>query len=235
MAQRVIPAYKSKKELVYDHLRTAILHGAFQPGERIVIDGLTAQLGVSQIPIREALQQLQAEGFVVMEPHIGPRVASIEASLICEVFQLLESLEVISGRAACQHISESNLQNMERMLRSMDAMCDDLEQWSQANVRLHYSLCDWGETLLVKSLMTNVLDQWDRLRHYYLKDVLVKRIDLSQQDHWALYHALKARDVEQTEHIARQHNQRALADYASYLRSIGQMGERGLNSCQPAK
>ncbi|PIE32602.1 hypothetical protein CSA56_14960 [candidate division KSB3 bacterium] len=223
MTQPKMPRYKSKKELVYAHLRTAILHGAFQPDERIVIDGLASQLGVSQIPIREALQQLQAEGFVVMEPHVGPRVAPIEASLIYEVFQLLESLEVISGRAACQHMSDLQLQEMEGLLRHMDALRDDLEQWSQENVRLHYSLCDWGKTLLVKSLMAKVLDQWDRLRHYYLKDVLVKRIDLSQQDHWALYEALRARDPEQTECVARQHNQRAVADYVDYLRSNGQM------------
>lgn len=226
MAAQPIPGYKSKKELVYDHLRTQILQGAFQPDERIVIDGLAAQLGVSQIPIREALQQLQSEGFVVMEPHVGPRVAPIDPSLISEVFQLLEVLEVISSRAACQHISERELAEMETMLQKMDRLLevsDDPEQWSQENQRFHYSLCDWGGTLLVRSLLSKVLDQWDRLRHHYLRDVLLKRIDLSQRDHWELFEALRARDADQAEQIARRHNQRALADYVEYMQSTDQI------------
>ena len=223
MATPPIPAYKSKKELVYEHLRTEILHGSYEPGARIVIDALAAQLGVSQIPIREALQQLQAEGFVTMEPHVGPRVANIEANLVREVFQLLESLEVISAQAACRKMGEAELKRLENILHHMDILSGDLEEWSRENVRFHYALCDLGGTLLVKSLMTKVLDQWDRLRHYYLKDVLIKRIELSQQDHWALFEALQARDAERVEHIARRHNQRALEDYVRYLKSTGQM------------
>ena len=218
-----ISSFKSKKELVYEYLRTEILQGTYQPGERIVIDGLALQLGVSQIPIREALQQLQAEGFVVMEPHVGPRVAEIKAELICEVFQLLEALEVISCRAACERITEANLKEMERLLQKMDTLEHEVDLWSRENVRLHYSVCDWGETHLVKNLMSNVLDQLDRLQHFYLKDVLVKRIDLSQHDHWELFYALQARDAAKAEDAIRRHNQRALADYVNYLKASGQI------------
>jgi DNA-binding GntR family transcriptional regulator len=218
---RNLSTFKTKKDLVYDHLRSEILRGTFAPGERIVIDGLASQLGVSQIPIREALQQLQAEGFVEMEPHIGPRVTEIHASLICEIFQLLEALEVISGRVACQRMSSVNLDEMEQILRNMDTLSDDLEQWSKENERFHYSICDWAGTGLVKNLMNNVLDQWDRLRHYYLKDVLVYRIDQSQRDHWELFEALRARDVDQVEQISRRHNQRALAAYVEHLKATG--------------
>jgi DNA-binding GntR family transcriptional regulator len=174
-----ITSFKSKKDLVYEHLRTEILRGTFAPGDRIVIDGLAAQLGVSQIPIREALQQLQAEGFVVIEPHIGPRVAEIHVSLICEIFQLLEALEIISSQAACQRMNQTNLDGMETILQRMDALKNDPEQWSQENEHLHSAICDWAGTGLVKNLMGNVLDQWDRLRHYYLRDVFIYGIDQS--------------------------------------------------------
>lgn len=227
MSKQPIPVYKSKKELVYQHLRTQILEGGFTPGERIVIDGLAVQLGVSQIPIREALQQLQSEGFVVMEPHVGPRVAPIEPELVREVFQVLEALEAISAQAACERMNDSQLADLEQRLRVMDGLTEDLEAWSQENVRFHYLLCDLGGTLLIKSLISKVLDQWDRLRHYYLKDVLVKRIDLSQQDHWALYEALRQRNAQQVELIAREHNRRAMADYVAYLETTGQMKEAG--------
>ena len=218
-----ITSFKSKKDLVYEHLRTEILRGTFAPGDRIVIDGLAAQLGVSQIPIREALQQLQAEGFVVMEPHIGPRVAEIHVSLICEVFQLLEALEVISSRTACQRMQSEHFDELEQILRSMDTLCDDADRWSQENERFHDAICEWAGTVLVKNLIDKVLDQWDRLRHHYLKDVFVHRIDQSQHEHWEIFEALRARDADRVEQIVRCHNRRALAAYVEHLKATGQM------------
>jgi len=222
---RPLSAIKSKKEMVYEHLRHEILRGNFAPGERIVIDDVAATLGVSQIPIREALQQLQSEGFVEMALHIGPRVTEIRPELISEIFQLLEALEVISSRAACTCMTPADLCEMERMLRNMDALHDDVEQWSQENEHLHDWICERAGMVLVKNLMDKVLDQWDRLRHHYLKDVFVHRIDLAQQDHWELFYALRDHDSERVEQVMRQHNQRALAAYTGHLKASGQLAE----------
>jgi DNA-binding GntR family transcriptional regulator len=224
MMTRQISAFKSKKELVYEHLRAEILQGTYEPGTRIVIDELASRLGLSQIPIREALQQLQAEGFVVIEPHVGPRVAEIHASLIWEIFQLLEALEVISSRAACFRMKEAELKEMKEILRKMDTLGDNAE-WSQENERLHSSICDWAGTVLVKNLMSKVLDQWDRLRNYYLKDVLIHQVDLAQQEHWELFEALQARDADRAEHVVRQHNRRASVAYVEQLKTTGQLEE----------
>jgi DNA-binding GntR family transcriptional regulator len=213
--------FKSKKELVYDRLRMEILNGSHPPGERLVIDALASELGVSQIPIREALQQLQAEGFIVFESHVGPRVAPIEPDVIWEIFQLLEGLEIISCRAACQRMTDDDIRKMEHMVDEMDAFLDNAEQWSQENRRFHNALCEWGCTTLVKNIMSNILAQWNRVRHYYMKDVFVKRVDLSHKDHRELVQALYDRDVERAEHIVRRHNQRSYSDYVEYLRSTG--------------
>jgi DNA-binding GntR family transcriptional regulator len=138
---------------------------------------------------------------------------------------LLEALEVISSRAACQRMNSANLDELEKILRRMDTLGDDIDQWSLENERFHDSICDWAGTVLVKSLMSKVLDQWDRLRHYYLKDVLGHRIDQSQHEHWELFDALRARDAGRAEQIVRRHNRRALAAYVEHLNATGQMEE----------
>ncbi len=214
--------FKSKKELVYDHLRAEILNGTQPPGKRLVIDSLASELGVSQIPIREALQQLQAEGFVTFTAHVGPSVAPIEPDLIWEIFQLLESLEVISCRAACLRMTDDDIRNLEQMVHTMEDLLDTPERWSEENQRFHHALCEWGRTTLVKGFMINVLAQWDRVRQYYVKDVFSKHLDLSQRDHQELIKALRNRDAEQAEQIVRRHNQRAFSDYAAYLGFTGQ-------------
>src|SRR5258708_32148427 len=98
--------YRSKNELVYQRLRTAIISGEYKPGTRLVIDQLAAELGVSQIPIREAVKQLEADGFVTLEPYSGATITEINASLIFEIFALLANLQVICSRAACHQIRD---------------------------------------------------------------------------------------------------------------------------------
>lgn len=224
MASSITP-FKSKRDLVYDYLRTEILQGTFAPGARIVIDEVASQLGVSQIPIREALQQLQSEGFVSIEPHVGPRVTEIHASHICEIFELLESLEVISSRAACARMDDDAFIAMEAMLRQMDAIVADAEAWSPKNVDLHYFICDQADMHLVKTLISTVLNQWDRLRCYYLNDVFLDHIPAAQREHWELFEALRQRDADLVEQIIRRHNRAALAAYVGHLKVSGQVAE----------
>ena len=96
---RQIQRVPSKNELVCESLRTAIVQGELAPCERLVIDELATRLGVSQIPVREALRQLEADGFVTIQPHIGATVTGIQPGLMTEIFGLLEAMEIILGTA----------------------------------------------------------------------------------------------------------------------------------------
>src|ERR1700674_422115 len=117
-----IGSSRSKRELVIETLRKAILDRELTPGTRLVIDDLAKQLGVSPIPVREALQQLDSDGYVVIEPYLGARVAPIEVESVIEVFSLLETMEVVSSRAACQHMSDADFGVLERILLKMDSL-----------------------------------------------------------------------------------------------------------------
>src|SRR5689334_12445834 len=94
--------FRSKNEIVYQLLRQALVNGDYKPGERLVIDQLAVEMGVSQIPIREAIRQLEADGFVTIEPYAGATVSDLNANFIFEVFALLENIEVICSRTACR-------------------------------------------------------------------------------------------------------------------------------------
>jgi len=206
--------FRSKKDAITDALRQAITKGAFRPGERLVIDELASQFGASAIPVREALQQLQAEGLVTIQPYVGATVTAIEAGLIIEIFELLEALELISGRAACRQMSAADFAQFETLVREMDSLTSDLDAWSEANARLHQFICDCAAMPLVKSTLNRVLDQWSRLRSYYLNDVFAHRVGAAQQEHWQMYHAMKAGDEAQLERIVREHNRAARAAYS---------------------
>jgi DNA-binding GntR family transcriptional regulator len=218
MIMRQIEPVRSKNELVYMSLKAAILQGELEPGSRLVIDELATKLGVSQIPVREALRQLEADGFVSIKPHVGTTVTEIHVSLITEIFGLLEAMEIISGRAACERFSEEDWDRLEQHLRRMDKLVSDPDSWSAANVEFHQMVCERAGTPLVLKMMEKALAHWDRLRSYYhLKDVFAARVQSAHDQHWELFHAMRNCDVAAMEQIVRRHNQAALAAYEEHL------------------
>lgn len=220
---RKIAAFRSKNELVYASLRHAILQSELKPGSRLVIDELAAELGVSQIPVREALRQLEADGFVTFQPYVGATVTEIKASVISEIFNLLEAMEIISGRAACQRMTEADHKELEALLHRMDGLVNNPEQWPQENAHFHQFICDRANTPLVRQMMDKTLQHWDRLRSHYLKNVFSLRIAAAQQEHWKIFEAIRARDPDRLEKIIHDHNQAALSAYLQQLQSAGQI------------
>src|SRR5258708_26181647 len=127
---RRLSAVRSKKDLVIAEIREAILNGELAPGARLVIDDLAEKLGVSSIPVREALQQLHADGYIMFEPFIGARVAEIAAESIVEVFTLLEAMEVTSSRMACRRLRPEERADLETVAAPMDTLTSDPERLS---------------------------------------------------------------------------------------------------------
>lgn len=215
----MLPRYRSKREMIYDFLKREIIRGVYVPGSRFVIDELAARLNVSQIPIREAIQQLEADGFITTEPYTGARITDIDATLIFEVFALLESQETISSRKACVIATEDDLKTLEAMIDEMDGLTDDLEAWSEKNKALHLFICDCARMRLVHKMMQKTFDHWHRLRAHYLKDISTQ--NTAQIEHHQLLEAMRTRDADRVEAVIRAHNRSALQSYISHLESEG--------------
>lgn len=212
-----LTTFTSKKDAVYSSLRAAILRGDFEPGERLVIDTLARGLGVSTIPVREALQLLQADGLIDIRPHVGATVTDIRPDTVYEVFKLLEATEIISGRAACERMSDEEIAELSALVDAMNDLTDDPERWSAENVRLHRFICECSGTRLAGEVMAKALDQWNRIRCYYLDAVFTSRLPRAQKQHRALLKALKKRDADKLERVIQKHNRTALADYQTLL------------------
>lgn len=223
----VTPKFKSKKDVVYEVIKENIIQGVYEPGSRLVIDELVTQLHVSQIPIREAIKQLEADGFVNYETHVGARVADVDARFVTEVFSLLESMEIICSRVACQTMNDDQLSTLTNMVTEMDAMVNDPLVWSERNRALHLFICECADTQLILKMMRKIFDHWARLRRVYLQDVANERVSDAQTEHKLLLEALKRRDPDEVERIIRYHNRGALSTYVHYLESAGFLDATG--------
>src|SRR5476649_2116936 len=88
----------TKQQAIYQHLKERILDGKLPPGQRLIIDDIAEELGLSIIPVREAMQLLQSERLVEIRPHAGATVAAITHKNIEEVFTILEGMEAVTVR-----------------------------------------------------------------------------------------------------------------------------------------
>ena len=94
-----------------DAIRERILRGHYPEGEPLRQDGIGTELGVSRIPVREALRQLEAEGLVTFNPHRGAVVSTLSLKEIRELFELRADIEGDLIRRAVPHMtSESRRQ-----------------------------------------------------------------------------------------------------------------------------
>jgi DNA-binding GntR family transcriptional regulator len=209
--------FRRKSEVAYTWLRDAIIDGTLPGGERLVIDDLAVKMGISPIPIREALSQLQAEGFVIFKPHVGATVTELYPSLAYEIFGLLEAVEVICGRTVCMQENEGFLDQLEAMLHEIDGMVDEPERFSQANAQFHQLICQQAGAVLMENIVATVWLHWDRLRRHYVSVVFAHQTHVAQKEHWELLAALRARNPDQVEEVSRRHNRRSQEAYRRYM------------------
>ena len=110
----------STVETVHQHVLTALLKGALQPGEWIRQDDLAAELGVSKVPVREALQRLSAEGLVSFELNRGSAVRSLTAADAEEIYALRMALEPMLLERSIARLSIVDLATAEMALAKKD-------------------------------------------------------------------------------------------------------------------
>ena len=211
--------FRTKQEYVYQSLRNAIMLGELPPGQRLVIDEIARRLEVSAIPIREALQSLQAEGLVVSAPHVGATVASISQGEVHEVFAIMEGLETVAVREAAARLTDEQGELLRTIVTGMDGAVDrrEYERWAEMNGRLHRSIGEVAAMPLLREMTDRALSRWERLRRHYFQGVLVPRVEQAQREHRELLAALLVRDADEAERVVRAHNRNAQAAYSDFL------------------
>ncbi len=207
--------YRTKEENVYEVLRLAIMRGDLKPGEKLVLDRLAIELKVSPLPVRSALQRLQAENLVQITPHAGAIVSEISWDMIGEIFTLLEHLETMAFKAVTHGEQAIDFAPLVRLVDAMDQALErqDVEAYSELNSRFHRTIAELTGLHLLIEFTARTLDNWDRLRRHYLDKVFSPRMPVAQDEHRQMLSLLQAGDAEGLAVLAAQHNRGALDDY----------------------
>ena len=124
---------------LYSRLRTMILDGVFPPGSMLSQVKLADSLGVSRIPLREALRMLQKEGLIEAEHNQRARVPSFDPAIVDSLYASRILLEALSIRLTIPRIDQSDVYALEQTLAELDetAARMDLDAWEEPHRRFH--------------------------------------------------------------------------------------------------
>lgn len=148
--------------LVVEALRERIMGGTISPGERLVESRLSDELGVSRMPVREALRQLAAEGLVTIEPRRGASVTAFAPEQVRELVEVRATLEGLNAKLAAQRHDEKQIAEMERILAEGTRMAtsdEDQAALLEMNQRFHDALGSIAANSVLQELMRSLRDR----------------------------------------------------------------------------
>lgn len=197
----------SRAEYVYQRLQEGIRSGEFHPGDRLREAELAVRLKVSRTPIREAIRRLVSDGLVEVAPSRGVRLIQLDKQQVRELYALRESLEGTAARLAAQHASAAEVAAMQELLNDPAGLSRSSSAVAQTNRMFHQSIHDAAHNRYLAQALVQLADSLALLPGTTYD--APGRTEAAQVEHLGILEAIKARDAEEAERLARQHIQAA--------------------------
>ncbi|MFC9705964.1 GntR family transcriptional regulator [Streptomyces sp. NPDC056943] len=207
---------RSLRERVYEELRERIIEAEFPAGTRLVEREIAEELRVSRVPVREAMQRLEAEGFLSVRPRRGSMVTEFGPEEAEHLFDVRENLEGLAARLAARHAGAHELRALEELLARARAAAESgrLREAVSLNADFHRAVVGLSGNPLLVELMAP-LDS--RLRRLFRLTSAASDGEPMCGAHERLYEAIRDRDEAGAESLARAH---VAATRASALRLL---------------
>lgn len=193
-------------------LRSAILKGDFKSGERLVQTELAERIGVSRMPIREALRTLEIEGLVTLEPHKGAVVRSLKKEDILEIYELRTILEPLALKKSMLYFTEKDRRDLKGYHQSMLAT-DTEEKYTALNREFH-------DLLSMHCKSPRLLGFIQTISHGFAQDtpqIIPGQIEKSNNEHEKILQAVLENDEQKSSDLLAAHIKRTGDELVLYL------------------
>ncbi|MFD7879500.1 GntR family transcriptional regulator [Streptomyces sp. NPDC059766] len=206
------------QQFVLGELRRAITSGQLEPGAPVRQDALAERLGVSRLPLREALKTLEAEGLVRHEAHRGYFVAVLSLVDLREVYRLREILEAEAVRQAGERWDAATMEALEAAQGEVEtaAQAADVTAMTLANRDFHFILYEAAGMPRLVRLIATLWDTTDAYRALYYAEEGHR--DHVLREHRMVLDALRAGQVEEAVRLLDEHRGHAVAALEGILR-----------------
>lgn len=191
--------------MTVEALRERILRGEYPEGEPLRQDALAEELGVSRIPVREALRQLEAEGLVTFSPHRGAVVSILSLAEIDELFELRAEIECDLLRRAIPKMTPEQLDRATDVLDEFEAAlaAGEATRWGPLNWHFHAALYAPAERKFTMGVLQKLHQHSDR--YFRMEVLLAQGGSRANEEHRAIAAAVAKKDVTEAIQLMREH------------------------------
>jgi len=220
--QSVVGRQKSAVDLVLHEIRSSILSGNLPPGQPFTVPSLTARLGVSHVPVREALRQLEAQGLVVLSPSRSASVAPLDLEDLQSIYRLRQRLEPELAALSSQQRSRSDLAELKQLPRVMFATKLTEDDGWDMHRRFHSAIISPAAQAWDFRLLIPLWDAAERYVRLVFQPVepSVEAANERKRAHDRLVSAAGSKDPEEVRNELHRHLEANLSKCLTAMRSI---------------
>jgi DNA-binding GntR family transcriptional regulator len=211
----------SLPQIAYAQLRDDILAGRHEAGSPLRQEELAQKMGVSRVPLREALRRLEVEGLVVQRPRRGYVVSSLDPEDIEDIFDIRAMLEERAGYLAAKRRTVEDIAEVEALLKAMDGLAirdaADVDLFAERNRAFHARLfLASGRPQLCRTMIVlrNSVERYIRIGA-----LIAGNLDRVKLDHYRIVDAFRRGDADETGRLSREHCEQTCERLVARLRA----------------
>ena len=203
-----------------DRLRDMIVQGRLAAGARLNERLLTAQLGVSRTPLREAFKVLATEGLVELLPNRGAIVSQMDPVRLSESLAVMGALEALAGELACLSATDAQINEIRALHFEMLAYHarGDLAGYFKFNQAIHLKIVKYSGNAVLFNTYRQMNGNVRRAR--YMANLSKERWDAAVREHDAILAALSARDITRIKALLSDHLAHKLSSVLAELKAL---------------
>ena len=187
---------------VLNKLMDWIMDGQLKMGEKLNTEELARQLGVSRMPIREALKSLEKMGLAESIPYVGVKLVSLEQEDVLQIYLMRQLLEPLAAGEACKKITEEQIHELEEIHKEYIPIVEadeiDAKKLYLQNRKFHFAIYSISEMDRVCAMIESLWDTLSFFKLIYGRDVIKNTNGAKNMiaEHQGYIDALKNRDAE---------------------------------------
>jgi len=204
---------------IFEKIREDIVNGRYRSGESLVEGKLAEEFGVSRTPVREAIRQLEIEGFVRSIPNRGVLVEGITGREVREIFTIRRLIEGLAARWAAERATQEDIDRLDEVVALMEfyTLRNNADQVTRLDTSFHSLLIEASGSRPLKNTLGGLMLHIQRARVASLR--VPGRLDRSLEEHKDIFQAIKDRQPDLAESLTTMHVANAQENLLNMLRS----------------
>jgi DNA-binding GntR family transcriptional regulator len=186
------------QELVYRELEHAIITARIKPGEKLVTEKLAKQMGISRIPVREAIGRLEAKSLLIVHPQKGSTVCGLSETKLKEILEIRLLIEPAAARKAALAATKNSVETLDRLNKQyiVAQRENDADKILLVNREFHFTIYNGAKMPILLSMIQSLWDQASPYYHLMFRQTIFNDPQTGRGNHQNIIDAMAANDPE---------------------------------------